>query len=154
MPRIPFAQVLLSLLVLWGCASQRGQIAKPDWAQREVVWEMSGLTVNAFGENDYSLDRKDDRRAEENAIVNARKKIARELAKAYLKASGDTISEDEAASRLEGEIDNVPAKSSSYDVPSGTYWVQVYYPATALLTDISSAFGVKLKIKSDGSLSK
>lgn len=154
MPRIPFAHLLLSLLLLWGCAAQRGQIAKPDWAEREVAWDGTGLTVNAYGENDYSRDNKNSERAEENAFANARKLIARELAKAYLKASKDSISEDEAASRLEAALGTPIEKLSKYDPQTGTFFVQIYVPASRLLSVVNSTFNTNLKLNSDGSLTK
>lgn len=147
------SQLLLVGLLLLGCASQQGIIDRPDWAQDPIHWDSSGLTVASFGKTEYPLNSQEDmRQAEEEAMQNARRVLARQIAQAYLKASGATISEDEATRKVENSLGNLVERQSKYDEQRGVYYIQLFVPSGRIEEILRREFNAQLKMQINGEL--
>lgn len=141
MPRAIHHLIILSCLV-WGCASQQGIIDRPDWAQEQASWTGSGITISSFGQAEYQLSSKEDaRQAEDQAMQNARKVLAQEIAKAYLKASSSTLSEDQATRQALSALGNFIETRSKYDDQRRVYFIQIFVPSSRIDTILQSAYG-------------
>lgn len=146
---------LLPFLILLGCSTQQGIIERPDWAKQAVVWDYTGLMLSSFGASPYQASSQEmARMAEEKAGDNLRKVLSHELAKAYLKASKATVSEDDAARQLENKIGNLLEKQHSYDEQRHVYFIQIFIPASRVEELINTTFNSKLKLQKNGSLGK
>lgn len=154
MPRFSLSSILLSTLLLLGCATQQGIIERPDWAQKQVVWDYTGVMFSSYGLPAYTQHSVEEnaRMAEEAALNNLRRLVARELAKAYLKASKASLSEDDAARQLENSIGNILEKQHHYDEQRKVYFIQYFIPATRVEDLVNTTFNTKLKMQSDGTL--
>lgn len=145
----------LASMMIWGCAPQQGQIERPDWAKDPVSWEYAGLTVSDFGKAEYSTDAVESSRlAEEEAMQHARKAIARQIAKAYLKASGASMTEDAAAREILNYLGNLIERRSSYDEQRRVYFIQIFVPSSKIESILQSAFKSDLKVQSNGQLGR
>ncbi|PKL77572.1 MAG: hypothetical protein CVV27_05100 [Candidatus Melainabacteria bacterium HGW-Melainabacteria-1] len=154
MPGFRPVTALLTICLLWGCATQQGIIERPDWAKDPVSWDYTGLTLSTYGKPPYSQTNVQDasRMAEENAHDNLRRLMSRELAKAYIKASKAEISEDDAARALENGLGNLLQKQSHYDSQRQVYFIQIFVPASRVEDLVNNTFNTRLKLNSDGSL--
>ncbi|HEY9841320.1 MAG: hypothetical protein ACAI44_06240 [Candidatus Sericytochromatia bacterium] len=162
MLRSRFAKALLTCLLtclapsllMAGCSTQQGIIERPDWAKEPVSWDYTGVTISTFGTPPYSQANVQDasRMAEESAANNLRRLLARELAKAYLKASKASVSEDDAARQLENAVGNLLEKQHYYDAQRQVYFVQIFVPASRLEEMINQTFSTHLKLQKDGTL--
>lgn len=141
MPKAIRSLVVISCLV-WGCAiQQQGVIDRPDWAQQQAAWTGTGLTIASFGQAEYQLSANEDaRQAEEQAMQNARKVLAREIAKAYLKASSSSLSEDEATRQALGALGNFVETRSKYDEQRRVYFIQIFVPSSRIDTILQDAY--------------
>ena len=151
-----FLKGLLPLLILAGCATKQGIIERPDWATpNPITWESSGVTFWSFGTSPYQAGAQDmARMAEEKAGENLRRLMSHELAKAYIKATKASISEDDAARQLENHIGNLLEKQHSYDEPRHNYFIQIFVPASRVEALVNQTFGTKLKLQKNGTLGK
>ena len=141
MPKAIRCLIVISCLV-WGCASQQGVIDRPDWAQQQVSWAGSGLTIASFGQAEYQLSAKEDaRQAEEQAMKKARQMLASEIAKAYLKASGSSISEGDATHMALSALGNLIETRSKYDEQRRVYFIQIFVPSSRIDTILQNAYG-------------
>ncbi|PIQ28613.1 hypothetical protein COW36_12425 [bacterium (Candidatus Blackallbacteria) CG17_big_fil_post_rev_8_21_14_2_50_48_46] len=147
--------ILGTLLLLNACAVQRGVIERPDWAA-VPVWDSSGMSVTGHGVSDYSTNSNDEAQlAEENALKEARKLLARELAKAYVEymaTQKETVSEEEAAGKIVRQLGNIVARQRYYDDQRRVYFIQLYLPAHRVPEIIHAVFGVQIKVGENGKL--
>jgi hypothetical protein len=148
------AMLTTAALILVACASQQGVIDRPDWAENSVHWDGTGLSVAGHGVSDYSTTVHDEAlMAEDNALHEARKLIARELAKtyvAYMTEKKETVSEEDAAYQLEKQLDNVMARQRHYDEQRRVYFIQLYMPTYRIQELIKTVFGIDVKVGNDG----
>lgn len=139
---------------LSACATQQGVIERPEWAAQESNWEFAGLTVSTYGVPEYkSTTQEDFRQAEDMAMRNARRLVAREVARAYLKTGKSTLSEDEAARKLEDVVGSFVARQTHYDEQRRVYFIQLFVPASKIEDMLLKAFNEKLKLQNKGQLS-
>lgn len=146
---------LLALLIVVGCTTQEGIIDRPDWAKAPAVWDYTGVTFASFGSSPYKASPNEmAHMAEDKAVENLRRLMARELAKAYIKATKASISEDDAARQLENNIGTPLEKQHHYDDQRQVYFIQIFLPASRIEDIVNKTFGTKLKMKADGTLGK
>lgn len=148
--------LLTSALILVACATQKGVINRPDWAENPSRWDGTGLSVASYGASDYSTNAKEEAvLAEENALREARKMLARELAKAYVAYQAtkkETVAEEEAASQLERQLGNILSRQRHYDEQRRVFFIQLYLPSHRVQELINATFGVKVNVGADGKL--
>lgn len=145
--------LLLAGFLLFGCMAKQGVIERPNWAQEPIVWDYAGLTVSSFGKTEFVLNVQEDmKQAEEEAMQNARHTIARRIAEAYLKASGATISLDEASRKVEHSLGNLIERQSKYDEQRGVYFIQIFMPSKRIEAVILKEFNSDLKVQANGEL--
>lgn len=148
--------LLSSVLILVACATQKGIIDRPDWAESPARWDGTGLSVASYGVSDYSTNSREEAMlAEENALREARKMLARELAKAYVAYKAEkkeTVSEEDAAYQLERVLGNIVSRQRHYDEQRRVFFIQLYLPAHRVQELISTAFGVQVTVGADGKL--
>lgn len=151
-----FSRMLVGMLagiMIWGCAPKQGQIERPDWAKDPVSWEYAGLYVSDYGKAEFSTDAvESSRQAEEDAMQHARETIARQIAKAYLKASGDSRSEDAAAREIQNYLGNLIERRSHYDEQRQVYFIQIFVPSSKIERILNEAFKSNLKVQTNGQL--
>lgn len=152
---IKAVKALLTLLILVGCQTKQGVIERPEWAKEPVVWDYTGLTLSTYGVPPYKSNSQDmQRMAEESAGENLRRQLSHELAKAYIKATKASISEDDAARQLQNKIGNLLERQHSYDEQRHVYYIQIFIPASRVADLVNQTFNTKLKLQKNGSLGK
>lgn len=157
MPHLVRSLLLLtSALILVACATQKGVIDRPDWAETPAHWDGTGLSVASYSASEYSTNAGDEAQlAEENALREARKMVSRELAKAYVaykSTQKETVSEEDAAYQLERQLGNIVSRQRHYDEQRRVFFIQLYLPSHRIQELISATFGVQVTVGADGKL--